>query len=46
MDVAGHPRIDDIVDVVELWRAHEVCGPRGCDWWNNYGEFDGLRAHE
>ena len=45
MDVSSHPWVDDVVDVVELWRAHEVCGPRGCDLWNDSGEFDGLRAH-
>jgi hypothetical protein len=46
VDVSSHPRIDNVVDVVELWRAHEVCGPRGCNGRNNYGEFDWLRAHE
>jgi hypothetical protein len=25
MDVAGHPGIDDVVDLVVLWRAHEEC---------------------
>jgi hypothetical protein len=25
MDVAGHPRIDDVVDLIMLWRAHEEC---------------------
>lgn len=26
MDVAGHPRIDDVVDAVPLRRTHQVCG--------------------
>lgn len=45
MDVAGHPRIDDVVDVVEPGRAHEVRGPGCGEWCKGCGKFNRLGAH-
>ena len=45
VDVACHPWIDDVVDVVKTRRTHQVCGARCGKWCKGYGEFDGLGAH-
>jgi hypothetical protein len=47
VDVAGHPWIDNVVDVVELGGTHEEGGRGGCDVGENRrgGDLDGLRAH-
>ncbi len=42
MEVAGHPRVDDVVDVIPLWRAHQVGGSIEVRWWGETG--DNLKA--
>jgi len=47
VDVAGHPGVDDVVDVVELGGTHEESGRGGCDAGENRrgSDLDWLRAH-
>ena len=47
VDVAGHPGVDDVVDVVELRGAHQEGGRGGTEGGEDrlVGDLDWLRAH-